>query len=121
MEGVFNASNQSSLIKLESLLSQLSFLPDTNNLKSSLLSYCVPYHPEWNEGIDISICSSTLFSFCSSYLSLSLSLSLPLSVGDSVLVVAPALNVDSNGHFWLQEPSTPAVLGHLALISQTLT
>ncbi|XP_019856937.1 PREDICTED: uncharacterized protein LOC100631754 isoform X2 [Amphimedon queenslandica] len=90
MEGVFNASNESSLLKLESLLSQLSFLPDTNNLKSFILSYCVPYRPEWNEG-------------------------------DSVLVVAPALNVDSNGHFWLQEPSTPAVLGHLSLISQTLT
>ena len=50
MESVVSASNESSLSKLESLLGQLSFLPDTNNLKNSLLSYCVPYHPEWNEG-----------------------------------------------------------------------
>lgn len=179
MEQLVNESCVSLIPKLMALIHQMSFLPDTNNIKNSIMGYCVPYHHDWSEGKGSLLCSPPLsFSFLSSSLSLSLYLtllflppslpslfsfppsppSLPLSffflpfsfsssslpsfdpllpslpsflssplphsflsLGDTVMVVAPVLNIDTHGHFWLHEPLTPLVMGHLTLISQTLT
>ena len=162
-----NESCVSLIPKLMALIHQMSFLPDTNNIKNSIMGYCVPYHHDWSEGKGSLLCSPPFLSPFSSSLPPSLShtlsfsslplfphsllflppsllffllstlfqsllpsfpsfLSSPLphsflSLGDTVMVVAPVLNIDTHGHFWLHEPLTPLVMGHLTLISQTLT
>lgn len=32
------------------LMKELSFLPDTVNIKDPLMRYCIPYHRDWREG-----------------------------------------------------------------------
>ena len=74
MEKLVNESCMSMIPKLMALIHQMSFLPDTNNIKNSIMGYCVPYHHDWSEGKGSLLCSPP-----SLFLSISLSFSsLPL-------------------------------------------
>ena len=77
MEKLVNESCMSLIPKLMALIHQMSFLPDTNNIKDSIMRYCVPYHHDWSEGKG-SLCSPPSLSFSSFSSSLSLSLYLTL-------------------------------------------